>query len=59
MKDKEFLKWLHARLEHVHGENPLVDYMHKLRAIIHATDDCQSSPNTATYNALEDMEEVK
>ena len=29
-----FLMWIHARLEHVHGENHLMDYMHKLRAII-------------------------
>lgn len=34
MKDKNFLAWLHERLELVHNENPNVDYMHKLRAII-------------------------
>lgn len=26
--------WIHERLEHVHGESCLMDYMHKLRAII-------------------------
>ena len=26
--------WIHERLEHVHGESHLMDYMHKLRAII-------------------------
>jgi len=32
--DRGFLMWIHERLEHVHGENHLMDYMHKLRAII-------------------------
>jgi hypothetical protein len=32
--DRRFLMWIHDRLEHVHGENRLMDYMHKLRAII-------------------------
>lgn len=35
--DREFLIWLHERLEHVHGENDLVDYMHFLRKIIRGT----------------------
>jgi len=34
MTDKEFLIWLYQRLEHVHGENPNVDYMHKFLSII-------------------------
>lgn len=34
MNDRDFLCWIHERLEHVHGESPLVDYMHRLRAII-------------------------
>ena len=34
MRDREFLIWMHERLEHVHKEPPLFDYMHKLRAII-------------------------
>lgn len=29
--DAKFLRWLHDRLEFVHGENPDVDYMHRLR----------------------------
>lgn len=33
MTDRQFLEWIHDRLEHVHGENPSVDYMVKLRAI--------------------------
>jgi hypothetical protein len=32
--DRGFLMWIHERLEHVHGENHLLDYMHQLRAII-------------------------
>jgi hypothetical protein len=32
--DRGFLTWLHERLEHVHGENHSVDYMHQLRSII-------------------------
>ncbi len=43
MKDREFLMWLHERLEHVHGENDLLDYMHKLRNIIRATPEEQES----------------
>lgn len=38
MYDRDFLTWLHTRLEQVHGEDPQVDYMYKLRAIIKATD---------------------
>lgn len=45
MNDKEFLQWIHDRLEHVHKENPLVDYMWKLRAIIKATPKEQVTPN--------------
>lgn len=46
MKDREFLVWIHSRLVHVHGENPNVDYMHKLMAIIGATDLGKVTPNT-------------
>ena len=34
MTDKSFLVWLKERLQHVHGENPNVDYMHRLQRII-------------------------
>lgn len=46
MRDQPFLAWLHARLENIHRENPNVDYMHKLRAIILATDPQKETPNT-------------
>lgn len=34
MKDKNFLMWLRNRLIEKHGENPNLDYMHKLQGII-------------------------
>lgn len=40
-----FLMWIHGRLEHVHGESPLLDYMHKLRAIIAEMNPAQSTPS--------------
>ena len=58
MKDREFLIWIHERLEHVHGENRLIDYMHKLRAIIEATPADQESINYARYNNLSELVEV-
>jgi hypothetical protein len=45
MKDRDFLIWLHARLQHVHGESHIVDYMHKLRAVISSTPADQDTPN--------------
>lgn len=35
MTDREILIWIHQRLVKVHGESPLVDYMHRLRDVIH------------------------
>ena len=55
MKDREFLCWLHERLEHVHNEPKLYDYMHKLRAIIDATPIDRETPNIARYNSLEEL----
>jgi len=37
MTDKEFLQWIHGRLVDVHGENPNMDYMHRLQSIIETT----------------------
>lgn len=37
---KAFLQWIHDRLVHVHGENPLFDYMHRLRSIVAAEPAC-------------------
>ncbi len=47
MRDREFLTWIHERLQHVHGEPHEVDYMGKLRSIIMATPEGQETPNTA------------
>lgn len=58
MKDRDFLMWLHERLEHVHGECPLVDYMHKLRAIIRATPAEQLTPNCEAGNNLETLRDT-
>lgn len=48
MKDRDFLIWLHERLEHVHMENAHFDYMWKLRSIISATDPNRITPNSAS-----------
>lgn len=45
MNDKEFLTWIHERLVHVHNESNNVDYMWKLRAIIKALPEDQTTPN--------------
>lgn len=45
MRDRNFLIWIHERLVHKHGEEELVDYMHKLRSIIHDTHPLRVSPN--------------
>lgn len=58
MRDREFLMWLHERLEHVHGESPIVDYMHKLRAIIKETPIDKSTPNCGTGNSLGDLRDM-
>ena len=46
MRDKEFLKWLYARLINVHKEDTMLDYMHKLKSIIESTDSDKTTPNT-------------
>jgi len=55
MKDRDFLKWIHARLVDVHGENECFDYMHKLRSIITATDKEQETANSSWFNSLADL----
>jgi hypothetical protein len=57
MRDRDFLCWIHERLEHVHGESSLLDYMHKLRNIICAIPKDQETPNLGQYNSLEEMKE--
>jgi hypothetical protein len=58
MKDREFLIWLHERLQYVHKESPLNDYMHKLRTIIRATPKDQDTPNINSYNSLKELKKA-
>jgi len=53
--DRNFLIWIHQRLEHIHGESPLYDYMHKLRAIIRNTPKNKETSNILSENTLEEM----
>lgn len=55
MKDREFLMWIHERLEHVYGDKPIMDSMHKLRAVIRATDPDKETPNLNTCNSLQEL----
>ena len=57
MSDREFLMWLHARLTEVHGENELMDYMHKLRAIIAATPADRKTVVGGVSNSLDELRE--
>lgn len=45
MRDKDFLIWLHARLEKVHKEPAVADYMRKLGSIIKGTPADRETPN--------------
>lgn len=45
MSDKEFLKWIHDRLEYVHGDNSSEHHMHRLRAMAYDVPDNSISPN--------------
>jgi hypothetical protein len=55
MNDREYLVWIHERLRLVHGESPLFDYMHKLRAIILAMPARQETANVACTNNVDDL----
>lgn len=60
MNDKEFLMWIHQRLNQVHGENKNSDYMWKLRAIIANTPEDKVTPNLMiSLSVLEDGLTVK
>jgi hypothetical protein len=59
MKDKDFLKWIHARLANVHKEDECFTYMHKLRAIIAATDPNQETQNISTFNSLDELNKAE
>lgn len=55
MLDREYLIWIHERLEYVYHENPLSDYMHKLRGIILRIPKNQESQPSC--NSLEQLKE--
>jgi len=55
MKDKEFMIWIHERLVGIYGENPLYDYMHKLRAIIKDIPPEQDTKASQGGNNIEDV----
>lgn len=48
MKDRDFLMWLYQRMINIYKEDPLIDYMWKLRSIINSTDKNQYTPNTVS-----------
>lgn len=58
MDDREFLAWIHERMEFVNGESPLMDYMHKLRAIVLATPKGQRTFDMGSGNNSADMREL-
>ena len=55
MTDREFLAWIHERLEYVHHENPLIGHMHKLRAIVLATPKDQRTIDYGSGNSSKDL----
>lgn len=55
MTDREFLMWIHERLEHAHGEDKLVDYMHRLRSIIRATPEDRRTLDLGSCNSLDQL----
>lgn len=59
MTDREFLIWLHERLEYVHKEDSLYDYMHRLRAIIKNTPKDKITPTCGISSLAELKEHIK
>ena len=55
--DRAFLCWIHERLEHVHGENPLMSHMHRLRRFIEAAATTRTDVYTEGNNSLEELME--
>lgn len=56
MTDREFLMWIHERLEHINGDKPLMGFMHTLRAIIRATPADRRTPSCNTCNSLGELQ---
>lgn len=55
MTDRDFLIWIHERLEHVYKEDPLMDYMHRLRDIIYSIPKDQKSYIGQACNDMDDL----
>lgn len=45
MTDQQFLWWIHERLVHQYGEDEMMDYMRRLRAVIENARTVASSTN--------------
>lgn len=58
MTDREVLIWIHQRLVLGHGESDIVDYMHKLRAVIAGLPADQRSPQTCTNSMAQLLREL-
>ena len=60
LTDREILIWIHQRMVKVHDENPLVDYMHCLRDVIHGmpNDRCSHS-NTGNMDSTDVLKEIE
>jgi hypothetical protein len=60
MTDRELLIWIHQRLVKVHGESPLVDYMHRLRDVIHGMPkDRDSAGRVVTMHSHDVLKEIE
>ncbi len=54
MTDRQFLCWIHERLQHTKGDSPLESFMHRLRRIIAVTPkDQETLTSIRSYNSLE------
>ena len=59
MKDRDFLIWIHERLNYTHGEDCLKDYMRKLRCIIKDYPSEILTPNDGRgTNSMEELQEI-
>jgi hypothetical protein len=60
MTDREILIYIHQRMVKVHGESPFVNYMHKLRDVIHGMPkDRKSSSNVTNMNSTDVLQEIE
>ena len=55
ISDREFLKWIHDRLQCIHGENPNHDYMVRLRKITMKMESKGTLWNTGTPDTDRDV----